>query len=411
MWQYLRDGRFIDEQSSKLHFHVAVLNELASVVAQWHMHIVKDPSGRFLGRAAITAVPVYFWSDDVKSLLSWCADLALWAVAAVHLLQMTVFSARTQHRTSTEDCPCTGLSFGSSLSTPGVRHAASARRASMNDGPHSGDCTSSSDSESFAHRLPPIHVAGINNQRSVQNLRPGSGVSDQQARAVAEGASEHQTGASAPWMGNGEPSTGKDDTAASLGWSSDGRSRGDAQGGDDAPGISLQLADSDPSQRAYSTRQSRSRVSLLTQLTRVTTLCIIVMLLIAYLYEQRALRLARSFSSSAISGLGGAQNSARVYHDLNAPGRLLLPAKQFGPLGAYDNGTVLDAFCELAAEGSASSPIDVVAQMDAGSLPWKLPSDGRAEHALNQLLVCSSLLLCEVTIHCSGQLDANPLHP
>lgn len=158
------------------------------------------------------------------------------------------------------------------------------------------------------------------------------------------------------------------------------------------PRATLQLAHSNWNQRPSATRQSRSSVSLLTQLTRVITLGIIVMLLVAYMYEQRALRLARSFSSSAIAGMGTAQNSARVFHNLNAPGRLLLPAKQYSALGSYHDGTVLTPVCELASESSAVATIEVVAQIDTNSLPWKLPSDNQAEHALHQLLVCSHLL-------------------
>lgn len=377
IWQYMRDGRFVDEVTSMLHFRLTSLNDQASVVTDWHMHVRRLPSGRFLGRASITAVPLSgagtaHSARSYQERLSWVADLTLWVVAGVHLMRLTFLKPGPRpraHGGSTDDRRWP--SHDARCSVPQF-HGSSMPRTSVFDNPQFDAGSTPSGSSLSGLVLPVQHASRpqLPARARAGQQGPVAGQAGERAgAAVAEGSSDVSFDAYKRWRSD----AGFAAPARGLPYGSDEKRRpptGLTQVWGSEVGI-----------------QASSRASALTQLTRVTTLGIVVMLFFVSQYTQRALLVASSFKDAAVAGDRGPQNTAGMYEDLDAPARMLMSAKAAGSAGVPQG-----PLCELVSDVSAGSPLNITGQIDVDTLPWRWPQDSQAWLMQKQLLVRSPFL-------------------
>lgn len=408
IWQYLRDGRFVDEQSSMLHFEIATLNERASVVAHFHMHAKKLPSGRFLGKAGMTAIPMlatgHVFTDsglNMSKLLSNLADLTLWMVAAVHLLRLTFDGAAPNPYPHVQPPDAEGPPVVSRS------EASSAARTLMFDNPYFGDPLTSLDfhetsagcKTSTASCTLPV-AQGIASKRPEKPWCSTAGgtqkgydeTGDLPPAAVAESASVLCEATDTLDMKHAEAVERRRKTPTKESCSSD-------KIGPNAKQVGAAV-EATPSGTLYQHAPSaRGSMSLLKKLTWLTTLGILVMLPLFRWYEQEAVRLARSFSASAMAGQRSTQNSERIYHDLAAPARFLMMAKQSGSgLRSIADSGASELVCQLASGETVGSTLDVTGHSDADPLPWQLPDDNQSMLALEELLVCLHSLRSRILV-------------
>ena len=398
IWQYLRDGRFVDEKSSMLHFEIVTLNDRASVVAHFHMHVEKLRSGRFLGKASMTAIPLlatgHAFTDsglNISKFLSNLADLTLWMVAAVHLIRLTFDGAAPDPYPHSQPPDAQGPPLVSRS------EASSTARTLMFDNPYFGDALASLDfyesatgcnTSTASYTLPVAQGKASKNPKQTWcstaggTQKGGGEKTGLPPAAVADSASVHCEATDTLDMTHTDVEKRRRNTPTkdSLSNSKSGPNAQQAEA----------VVQAAPSGTLYQQSHSaRGTMSFLKKLTWLTTLAIMVMLPLLRWSEQAAVRLARSFSVAAMAGEGAAQNSERIYHDLTAPARFLLPAKQSGSdLRLMAGGGVPELVCELASGETVGTTLDVTGYADAVPLPWELPDDNQSIRVLEELLVC-----------------------
>jgi hypothetical protein len=84
IFQYLRDGFFIDEYTKSVTLHMVLDNQAAASFVYWQLHLKQLPSGSFLGRAFFQTTPAALGVSTKAPL--WSALLCTFAVllACVH---------------------------------------------------------------------------------------------------------------------------------------------------------------------------------------------------------------------------------------------------------------------------------------------------------------------------------------
>lgn len=93
VWNFLRDGHFIDTSTRELDLRTAFVNHHAHIATVWRLRISMLSAGRFRGRSTIYTAPMHVYPSRGKEgqVYSTTMQLLLLAITLLHTLCVTGF--------------------------------------------------------------------------------------------------------------------------------------------------------------------------------------------------------------------------------------------------------------------------------------------------------------------------------
>jgi hypothetical protein len=91
IWKFLSDAHYITYRSKDLHLRVPVINRSVRLFSFWHLRVSLSESGRIVGRATITNLPMFSLTDSWSLFDAYVVgcELALVLITLLHALAVS----------------------------------------------------------------------------------------------------------------------------------------------------------------------------------------------------------------------------------------------------------------------------------------------------------------------------------